>query len=192
MISQTEFSNFTKNLDISKISRWYTNQMEAHSEEFRLCRENCQAALAHRDNLFETLEKGLASEILYSLWLGFLANLTHFRDPGAPTFMEQEPECYLQEKHAQTLPLYTQATEALAGTELTPEQWDIVNEYRAFADCTIPKLAHYHGFCAGDALLPLMEPGYQPDPFLRLTYQYRLAALLDAEFRELLDPFFCS
>lgn len=113
---------------------------------------------------------------LFSLCLGLKANLDHFVDPVARTFLEADSETYLWEGMMRQLPEYVKAQAVrqwFAGAlsvELQPTYEDIAM-FAVHLEGAIPKLAHYYGYLLGNALFSRVVPGYYPD--VHLTMQYR-------------------
>lgn len=119
------------------------------------------------------------SDLLFSCWLGFKANWEHFTDPTARSFLEVDPEVYLQEHIAHNMPDYRAAQDARERfyEMLTPEQqtvYEAVDAYVCYLETTVPKLAHYYGYLLGNQLLPKLIPGYLPDHTQTLRYKKML------------------
>ena len=104
-----------------------------------------------------------------------LLNLEHFLNPVARTFIEVDPEVYLRESVAKSLPEYTSAQATIdrflrqLPAELETE-YEAVVAYIAHLETIVPKIAHYKGFLLGNELLPHIVPGYQPDAQLTVCY----------------------
>ncbi len=144
--------------------------LEQHCEDFPEIREKYQEAIAQTEKgkeLEDAIDAQTASDLLFSAALGLKANLDHFRDPIARTFLEVDPEIYLRESVAHSLPQYIEAQKVRAAAEAN----DAIIEYTTYLETVGPKLAHYFGYLLGDELLPRIVPGYQPD--LILTIRYR-------------------
>ena len=144
--------------------------LEQHCEDFPEIREKYQEAIAQTEKgkeLAEAIDAQTASDLLFSAALGLKANLDHFRDPIARTFLEVDPEIYLRESVAHSLPQYIEAQKIRDAAEYD----DDITAYTTYLETVGPKLAHYFGYLLGDELLPRVIPGYQPDPILTIRYQ---------------------
>lgn len=127
------------------------------------------------DALVDAICRQIVSNWLFSCYLGFQANLNHFRNPVARTFMDVDPEIYLREHVARLLPEYAAAQEIVASfcRQIPDEQKEVfegVAAYISHLDTIVPKAAHYIGFQLGDELLPCVIPGYRPDKQLTARY----------------------
>ena len=143
--------------------------LERHCEDFPEIRKKYQEAIAQAEKgkeLAEAIDAQTASDLLFSAALGLKANLDHFRDPIARTFLEVDPEIYLRESVAHNMPQYIKAQKILDTIEVN---YAII-EYATNLETIGPKLAHYYGYLLGDELLPRIIPGYQPDPALTIHY----------------------
>ena len=135
----------------------------------------------------EAIQKRIASTLFFSGWLGFQANLNYFLDPVAGDFLNAEPEIFLKEKTARTLPDYETAQEMqkqfYAGLNDAQRLiYEDVTEYICYMETVGPKLAHYYGYLLGNALLHRVVPGYQPDMAFTLRYAMMLENHFGAEF----------
>lgn len=132
------------------------------------------------DDEMEAIYAQITSEFLFSAFLGFKANLDHFIDPVARTFLNVDSEVYLRENVAKHLPEYEKA-EALRRrfrASLSQAQLEIYDDIAAYAnslETTVPKLAHYLGYLLGNELLPRIVPGYGEDGRLTALYSKMLA-----------------
>ena len=143
--------------------------LEQHCEDFSEIREKYQEAIAQTEKgkeLADAISAQAASDLLFSAALGLKANLDHFRDPIARTFLEVDPEIYLRESVAHSLPQYIEAQKIRDAAEYD----DDITAYTTYLETVGPKLAHYFGHLLGDELLPRIVPGYQPDPILTIRY----------------------
>ena len=141
--------------------------LEQHCEDFPEIQAKYQEAIAQAEKgkeLAEAIDAQAASDLLFSAALGLKANLDHFRDPIARTFLEVDPETYLQESAAHSMPQYIEAQKILNTVGVN----DAIIEYTTCLETFGPKLAHYFGHLLGDELLPKIIPGYQPDPLLTI------------------------
>ena len=145
--------------------------LEQHCEDFPEIRKKYQEAIAQAEKgkeLAEAIDAQAASDLLFSAALGLKANLDHFRDPIDRTFLEVDPETYLQESVAHSMPQYIEAQKILNTVGVN----DAIIEYTTYLETFGPKLAHYFGYLLGDELLPKIVPGYQLDRML--TFQYKI------------------
>ncbi len=135
----------------------------------------------------EAIQKRIASTLFSSGWLGFQANLNYFLDPVAGDFLNAEPEIFLKEKTARTLPDYETAQEMqkqfYAGLNDAQRLiYEDVTEYICYLETAGPKLAHYYGYLLGNAMLHRIVPGYQPDMAFTLRYAMMLENHFGADF----------
>lgn len=143
--------------------------LEQHCAGFPEIREKFQEAMVETEKgakLADAIAAQAASDLLFSAALGLKANLDHFLDPIARTFLEIDSEIYLRESVAHNMPQYIEAQKILDTTEVN----DTIIEYTTYLETIGPKLAHYFGFLLGDELFPRIIPGYQPDPPLTIRY----------------------
>lgn len=117
-----------------------------------------------------------ASDILFAYWLGVQANLEHYRNPIARTFLEVDPEVYLREKVMKNMPdrLEAQRVVEQFRREITAEMkvyYEDVAAYYTYFENAAPKLAHYHAFMLANEFLGRIEPGYVSDDHLTNAYQ---------------------
>ena len=167
-------------IDVKTIMEQFTGQaltnsliefLEQHCGDFPEIREKYQETIAQAEEgkkLAEAIVAQTASDLLFSAALGLKANLDHFCDPIARTFLEVDPEIYLRESVAHSLPQYIEAQKIRD----TAEYDDDITAYTTYLDTLGPKLAHYFGYLLGDELLPRIVPGYQTDR--TLTFQYKI------------------
>ena len=144
--------------------------LEQHCKDFPEIQPKYQEAIAQAEEgkkLAEAIDAQTASDLLFSAALGLKANLDHFRDPIARTFLEVDPEIYLRESVAHNMPQYIEAQKILDTIEVN----DTIIEYTTCLETFGPKLAHYFGHLLGDELLLRIVPGYQPDPLLTIRYR---------------------
>ena len=145
--------------------------LEQHCGDFPEIQEKYQEAIAQTEEgkkLAEAIDAQTVSDLLFSVALGLKANLDHFRDPIARTYLEVDPEIYLRESVAHSLPQYIEAQKIRD----TAEYDDDITAYTTYLETVGPKLAHYFGYLLGDELLLRIVPGYQPDRML--TFQYKI------------------
>lgn len=127
-------------------------------------------------------------DFFFSGFLGFKANLDHYIDPVARTFLDVDSEVYLREHAAKRLPEYEKAETlrkrfraVLSPTQL--ESYDDIAVYANHLEATIPKLAHYLGYLLGNELLPRIVQGYYPDMHMTAQYRRILEGYLEIEIR---------
>lgn len=136
----------------------------------------------------DAIQRQAASDLFYSGLLGLKANLDHFRDPMARTFLDVDFDTYLQESTAHRLPEYARAQDLRDRffALLTPEQRAIhedITAYVCYLETAGPKLAHYYGYLLGNEILYRVVPGYHAD--MALTIQY--GRMLEAYFGKRVD-----
>lgn len=162
--------NIMEQLTGQALTDLLTQFLEQHCEGFPEIREKFQEAIVQAEEgkkLAEAIDAQTASDLLFSAALGLKANLDHFRDPIARTFLEVDPETYLQESVAHSMPQYIEAQKILNTVGVN----DAIIEYTTYLETFGPKLAHYFGYLLGDEFLPKIIPGYQPDPLLTIRYR---------------------
>jgi hypothetical protein len=127
------------------------------------------------DELCDAIRRQITSQMIFAGYLGFHANADHFLNPIARTFMDVEPEVYLRERVARTLPEYASAQGVIDRfrEQLPPEAQEMferVAVYIAHLETVVPKIAHYEGFLLGNELLYYVLPGYHSDVLLTVRY----------------------
>ena len=123
----------------------------------------------------ESINKQTAALIMFSGLLGLKANLDHYSNPIARTFLEVDYDAYLREDMARRLPDYVIAQEMGKRfyEQLSPaqqDQFEAIAEYVNHLETVVPKIAHYYGFLLGNELFAKVIPGYYSDT--KLTMQY--------------------
>lgn len=127
------------------------------------------------DEFDAALHDAICSDLVYSAYLGFKANLDYFENPLANNFLNIDPEIYLREGTAHRLPAYERAYAKMEVfyAQLSPElkeATDAVTDYESHLETTGPKLAHFWAFKKANSFFPSVIPGYcAPMPF---TYAY--------------------
>lgn len=162
-----------KSEDFAEDHRRYAAAMDTLQEELGEAVEHERAAIVQQ----------CASDLLFCVLLGLKANLDHYTDPVARTFLEADYEVYLQEETAHALPEYARAQKARDGfyaslTDTQKEAYEPVTAYTCHLETVVPKLAHYFGYLLGNALFPRVVPGYHADQ----TLTGRYAAMLNRYF----------
>jgi len=127
----------------------------------------------------DAIDEQLRSSVLFSGMLGLKANLDHFTDPIARSFLDVDFEVYLREETARRLPGYQDAQRERDSffARLSPAEQEIyqdVMEYTCYLETVAPKLAHYYGYILGNDLLPQVIPGYHPDTLQTAQYEAML------------------
>lgn len=144
--------------------------MEENFSDFQEIHKKYRETIAHMDNgaaLAEAIDAQIASDLLFSAALGLKANLDHFRDPVARTFLEVESEVYLRESIAHSLPQYMEAQQIRDTIHIN----DDITAFSTYLETIGPKLAHYMGYLLGNELLPRIIPGFCCDPLLTMQYK---------------------
>ena len=162
--------NIMEQLTGQSLSNSLIEFLERHCGDFPEIQAKYQEAIAQTEEgkkLAEAIVAQTASDLLFSAALGLKANLDHFRDPITRTFLEVDPEIYLRESVAHSLPQYIEAQKIWDAAEAN----DAIIEYTTYLETVGPKLAHYFGYLLGDELLLRIVPGYQPDPLLTIRYR---------------------
>ena len=169
--------------------------MEAHCDDFPECRQKYLAAVERLGRelgekysdqvtaVTEAVEKRIASDMICAGYLGFQANLQNFVDPSAKCFLEVDPEVYLCERTAHSLPAYARAQRTLSafGNLLSEKQQDDyvdIIEYCCYLETIGPKLAHYYGYYFANQFLCYIEPGYVPDGVQTNRYTQMLSDIV--------------
>lgn len=159
-------------------------QFEAAIDYFRATlSENASPSV---DELIDAIHEQITLLLLFSGYLGFQANVDHFINPVARTFIEADPEVYLRERVAKAMPVYADA-QAVIGkfyAQLSLEQkerYECVRVYISHLYTVVPKIAHYEGFLLGNELLRYVMPGYQLDTQLSVRYRLMLQEYLQCQ-----------
>lgn len=173
----------------------FVENLIAVSEDFAEDHRQFEEAIAHFkstladdatpsvEDLCDAIRRQIASQVIFAGYLGFQANVDHFLNPVARTFIDVDPETYLREHIARTLPEYASAQTIIDrfGKQLPPELSELferVIAYTAHLETIVPKIAHYNGFLLGNELLPFVIPGYQLDSQLTIRYCIMIRKLL--------------
>ena len=169
--------------------------MEAHYDDFPECRQKYLAAVERLGSelnekyedlatiISEAVEKRVASDMIYAAYLGYQANLQNFENPSAKCFLDVDPEVYLCERTAHSLPAYQRAQRTLSGfrnllSEKQQETYIDIIEYCCYLETIGPKLAHYYGYCLANQFLCYVEPGYVPDGVQTNRYTQMLSDIV--------------
>lgn len=132
----------------------------------------------------EAIHRQLVAISFFAFALGIQANYRYFTDPVGGNFLNVDPEVYLRENIAKSLPDYTAAQLARDDfygrlDSMQQQAYQAVTEYICFFETLGPKLAHYYGFLLGNDLLQRVIPSYQPD----LAFTLRYGMMLKTHFR---------
>lgn len=177
-----------ESLSSENMVRTLTVFMEKNCEDFPECKKNyieCIETLRAElgtelspavADMTAAIDQQIASDLIYSAYLGFKANLDYFRNPVANNFLNVDMETYLRENTAHRLPAHSSAQRIIDCfyKQLTDEQKErttAIDEYVSYLETVGPKLAHYYGFIFANEFLIRVEPAYSPD--IPLTYAYR-------------------
>lgn len=165
----------------------FVESLIAASEDFAEDHRQFEEAIAHfkstlpegatpsADDLCDAIRRQISAQMIFAGYLGFQANVDHFLNPIACTFMDVEPEVYLRERVARTLPEYASAQGVIDRfrEQLPPEaqeMFESIEIYIAHLETIVPKVAHYEGFLLGNELLYYVLPGYHSDVLLTVRY----------------------
>ena len=121
---------------------------------------------------------------------GLKMNYQHFVNPMAPncTWPNVDFDDFLRTGIACSMPLY-QAAEGYINSfrNSVPGEnedvWDAIRSYCVSLELDGMKLAHYHGYLAGNDLLRHSVPGYEPDYSLELAYTHMLEQFFGRKLR---------
>lgn len=166
--------------------------MERNSEGFAESRQNyieClnmlrkelgDTATVTVDEFDTAIHDAICSDLVYSAYLGFKANLDYFENPLANNFLEVDSEIYLREGTAHRLPAYERAYAKVDAfyAQLSPElkaATDAVTDYESHLETTGPKLAHFWAFKKANSFLPKVIPGYCASMPFTHAYEHTLA-----------------
>lgn len=120
------------------------------------------------EKLLAARDQQIISDMVYSFYLGFQANLSNFRNPVASQFTDLDHPSFLREHIMQTLPQRVKAGGIIsalhaAHKELLAEFGEPIRDYYIYLEVTGPKLAHFWGYTLANRFLPWVEPGYVSD-----------------------------
>ena len=161
---------------------------EVH-HSYLLAMETLQTELGEQAvaNEQKAIRQEIVSTLLFSGFLGIQANFKHFMDPVAGDFLHAEPEIYLRENLAKTLPEYEAAQKRRKQfysclNNAQKKSYEAVTQYVCYLETVGPKLAHYYGFILGNNLLQRVVPAYQPDIAFTLRYCMLLEKFFGTQF----------
>lgn len=178
--------------------------MEKHSEGFKETRKNYMECLhllnkelgedaaVSTSELNDAIHDAICSDLAYSAYLGFKANLDYFNNPAGNNFLTIDPEDYLREGTAHRLPAYEKAYRVNNAffEQLTPEQEDMVDaisEYESHLETTGPKLAHLWAFKKANEFYYYVIPGYCAPSAFTYAYERRMTEYMGITLNELLE-----
>lgn len=125
-------------------------------------------------------DQQIISDLRYSAYLGFQANLANFRCSGGNHFVAQGSDHFLREHIMYSLPgrvsydTIITAFQTKHGQSAEP-QLEAVQNYYIYLETVGPKLAHYWGYVFANRFLPLVEPGYVCDGAQTSIYTMELS-----------------
>lgn len=125
-------------------------------------------------------DQQIISDLRYSAYLGFQANLSNFHCPVGNHFVAQGSDHFLREYIMYSLPsrvshdITITAFQARYGQSAEPQLEAICNYY-IYLETVGPKLAHYWGYIFANQFLPLVEPGYVCDGAQTSIYTMELS-----------------
>lgn len=95
------------------------------------------------EDLCDAIRRQISAQMIFAGYLGFQANVDHFLNPIARTFIDVEPEVYLRERVARTLLEYASAKGVIGRfrEQLSPEAQEMferVAVYIAHLETVVP------------------------------------------------------
>ncbi|MBO5660139.1 MAG: hypothetical protein J6R98_03770 [Bacteroidaceae bacterium] len=125
------------------------------------------------------LQQELASNLRYTLWLGFQWNLECFHNPVNKLMLDSDFEELCQESRVHTLPAAQAALRKAQAyvhiiAEDKPDLLDPILDHYAYIKTWGYKLAFCEGFRLADNLLPHLIPAYVPDTMLTMRLEQKL------------------
>lgn len=120
------------------------------------------------EKLLASKERQILSDLVYTAYLGFQANLANFHNPMASQFTKLDYDVFLREHIMQTLPCRAAAEKTIAAFRETYKDAlsayeDAIQSYYIYLEVAGPKLAHFWGYAFANRFLPWVEPGYVSD-----------------------------
>lgn len=197
---ETIFTCFKKENMLAELTAF----MEKYTEGFVESKKNyteCLAMLQHElgddaavsvTALDEAVHDAICSDLVYSAFLGFKANLDYFNNPAGNNFLKIDPEDYLREGTAHRLPAYENAYRIINAfyAQLTPEQkemTDPITDYESHLETTGPKLAHLWAFKKANEFFYSVVPGYCAPSAFTYVYESMMAKYMGITLNELLE-----
>lgn len=168
----TELNNWLveKDLDFPPVQAAYqdaakilVNQLGKEAEEF-----------------LSAQDQQIISDLRYSAYLGFQANLANFRCSGGNHFVAQGSDHFLREHIMYNLPGRVSCDTIITVFQTKHGQYagpqlDAIQNYYIYLETVGPKLAHYWGYVFANHFLPLVEPGYVCDGAQTSIYAMELS-----------------
>ena len=145
-----------------------------------LQRELGEEATISTTELNKAIHDAICSDLVYSAFLGFKANLDYFNNPAGSNFLKIDPEDYLREGTAHGLPAYEKAYRTIDAfyAQLSPEQkemTDAITDYESYLETTGPKLAHLWAFKKANEFYYSVIPGYCAPSAFTYAYEHMIA-----------------
>lgn len=131
----------------------------------------------------QAYEERLIGWLIFCYVNGIKDNLYHFKHPMNPSVNESDAELYLRESVVRQSLDFHRASEEMAEKRIgvSKDEYEVVSEYYIYLENLLPKIAHLKGFEEGDRILPLIEPGYVPDPFYTKIYRRKVSLWCELE-----------
>ena len=125
-------------------------------------------------------DQQIISDLRYSAYLGFQANLANFRCPGGNHFVAEGSDHFLREHVMYSLPGRVNYDTIIAAFQTgygqsAELQLDAIQNYYIYLETVGPKLAHYCGYVFANHFLSLVEPGYVCDGAQTSIYTMELS-----------------
>ena len=125
-------------------------------------------------------DQQIISDLRYSAYLGFQANLANFRCSGGNHFVAQGSDHFLREHIMYNLPGRVSCDTIITVFQTKHGQYagpqlDAIQNYYIYLETVGPKLAHYWGYVFANHFLPLVEPGYVCDGAQTSIYAMELS-----------------
>lgn len=176
----TELSNWLlkKDLDFSPVQAAYQNAAKVLVNQLG----------KEAESFLSAQEQQIISDLCYSAYLGFQANLANFRCPGGNHFVAEGSDHFLREHIMYSLPgrvSYDGTITAFQSKhgQSAELQLDAIQNYYIYLETVGPKLAHYWGYVFANHVLPLVEPGYVCDGAQTSIYTMELSRELGFQVR---------
>ena len=168
----TELSNWLaeKDLDFPPVQAAYQDAAKILVSQLG---KEAEAFLSAQD-------QHIISDLRYSAYLGFQANLANFRCPGGNHFVAQGSDHFLREHIMYSLPGRISYDTIIAAFQTrygrsAELQLDAIQNYYIYLETVGPKLAHYWGYVFANHFLSLVEPGYICDGTQTSIYTMELS-----------------
>ena len=154
--------------------------------------ELCDSAVVSVEEFDTAIHDAICSDLKYSAYLGFKANLDYFNNPVANNFLKVDFEDYLREGTAHRLPEYEAAYRKIDAfyNQLTPDQkvsTDAITDYESHLETTGPKLAHLWAFKRANEFYYSVIPGYCAPSAFTYAYEHMIAEYMGIKLTDLLD-----